>query len=192
MESGSNIEVKSVESKKKRRNSALKDSISNRKIAAMVPSSHFWGSKTGDTTKSDSINMEKEFLVKKTSFDYGENSALADRDLEQTLKSLKIQTKRALGKSLRKIDFLGDNSNDIFLDKPVVLSHFLKNLVNVSVRKSYALDISLDNVIRNSAQKKLMVVRKLFLEINGFGGVSTSSKFAGIIKALFTSESSLA
>ncbi|KAG9286475.1 hypothetical protein G9A89_014641 [Geosiphon pyriformis] len=43
-----------------------------------------------------------------------------------------------------------------------------------------------------SSQKKLVIVRRLFSKVNGFGEVSTPSKFSGIICASFTSEASLA
>ncbi|KAG9306541.1 hypothetical protein G9A89_004738 [Geosiphon pyriformis] len=192
MEPGFNIGVKFAESRKKKRGGTLENNIGNRKFAvAKMSSGRLWGSETDDTTESDSVNMEEEFLVEETSFDYGEDSILIGRDLEQTPKSSKIQTKRALGKPLEKIDFLDNDSDDIFLDKPVILSLYLKNLVNVSVRKSFALNISLDNVVGKFAQKKLMVIRKLFSKINGFGGAFIPSKFAKIIRATFTSELSL-
>ncbi|KAG9300565.1 hypothetical protein G9A89_000435, partial [Geosiphon pyriformis] len=117
--------------------------------------------------------------------------AFAKEDLEQMSKSSKILTKRMLKKLLRKINFLGNNIDNILSDKSVVLLSLLKNLVNVSVKKSFALDISLDNVVGKSAQKKLVIVRKLFSKINDFEEASTSSKFAGIIRATFTSELSL-
>ncbi|KAG9300320.1 hypothetical protein G9A89_011393 [Geosiphon pyriformis] len=185
MESGFNIGVKSAESRKKRKGGALEDNIDNRKFAAAK------GFETGDTTESDNVDIEEEFLVEKTSFDYGKSGILAGGDLEQTPKSLKILTKRVLSKPLGKIDFLSNNNDDILLDKSVVLPSSLKNLVNVSVKKSFTLDISLNNVIGKSAQKKLMVIRKLFSKINGFGGASTLLKFAGIIRVTFTSELSL-
>ncbi|KAG9302712.1 hypothetical protein G9A89_005186 [Geosiphon pyriformis] len=157
---GFNVGVKSNESRKKKRSGFLEDNISNRKIAtAKMSSGHSWGSETGDTTESDSVDMEEEFLVEETSFDYGEGGATAGRNLKQTPKSSKIQTKRVLGKPLGKIDFLSNNdNNNILLNKPV---------------------------------KKLVVVRKLFSKINGFGRVFTPSKFAGIIRATFTSKLSL-
>ncbi|KAG9286220.1 hypothetical protein G9A89_014206 [Geosiphon pyriformis] len=96
VEPGFNIGVKSNKSRKKK------------------------SSKTGDTTESDSVNIKEEFLVKETSFDYGEDGATVDGDLKQTPKSSKIQTKRMLGKPLGKINFLSDNDNDnILLNKSV-------------------------------------------------------------------------
>ncbi|KAG9300604.1 hypothetical protein G9A89_005204 [Geosiphon pyriformis] len=157
----------------------------------MVLSGCFWSSETDNTTKSDSIDMKEKFLVEETSFNYEKNGALTSEDSEQTPKSSKIQTKKALSKPLGKINFLDDNGDDILLDKSVVLPFPLKNLVNVSVRKSFALNIGLNKVAGKFSQEKYTVVRKLFSEINGFGRVSTPSKFAGIIKVIFTFESNL-
>ncbi|KAG9297239.1 hypothetical protein G9A89_015490 [Geosiphon pyriformis] len=164
-----------VLSKKKRRGGVLED-----------------GSKTGDTTESKSVNMEEECLVEKTSFDYGKSGALAGGDHDQTLTGSKVKTKKALGKSLGKIDFSKSSDDDSVLsDAPFKLPPPMKNLVNVPVRKSFALDISLDKVASKFSQEKLVVVRKLFSGINGFGRASTPSKFSEIIKVTFTSESSL-
>ncbi|KAG9295837.1 hypothetical protein G9A89_009066 [Geosiphon pyriformis] len=152
----------------------------------------FWESEARDTTKFDNIDIEEKFLVEETSVDYGERDFLEEKNNNQTPKKPKIVTKQALGKLLDKINFLGSNDNNILLDGPVVFPPLLKNLVNISVRKSFALDINLDNVVGKSTQEKLVVVRKLFSKINGFGGASTPSKFAGIIRVLFTSNLSLA
>ncbi|KAG9294112.1 hypothetical protein G9A89_021471 [Geosiphon pyriformis] len=183
---------------------SLENSLSNKVVGGS------WGFETGDTTEFDSVNIEKKFLVKKTSVDYGEKNFLEGKDNNQTLlptlttfkkrdqKSLittskgpKIVTKQALGKPLGKINFLGSDDDDILLDGPVVFLLPLKNLVNISVRKSFALNISLDNVVGKFTQEKLVVVRKLFSKINGFGGASILSKFAGIIRVSFTSDLSL-
>ncbi|KAG9305081.1 hypothetical protein G9A89_007721 [Geosiphon pyriformis] len=136
--------------------------------------------------------MEEECLVEETSFNYGKDNALAEGDHNQTPTGSKVKTKKALGKPLRKIDFSSSSNDDnAFLDTPLVLSLPVKNLVNISVQKSFALDIGLDKVVRKSFYKKLQVVRKLFSRINGFGGASTLSKFAGIVKVMFISELSL-
>ncbi|KAG9298546.1 hypothetical protein G9A89_018905 [Geosiphon pyriformis] len=180
-----NIGVKSAESRKKRKDGVLKDNIGNRKFATAK------SSETSNTTKSNSMDMEKECLVEETSFDHGDVKALTGENSKQISKSSRIYTKNALGKPLRKINFLDNNIDDIFLDKSVVFSLPLKNLVNVSVRKSFTLDINLDNIVEKFVQEKLVVVRKLFSKINSFGKASTPSKFAGIIRAMFTSELSL-
>ncbi|KAG9287616.1 hypothetical protein G9A89_019677 [Geosiphon pyriformis] len=150
------------------------------------------GGSASDTTESENVNIEEECLVKETSFDYSKGGALAERDHDQTPMGIKVKTKKALGKPLGKIDFsLNNDDDDVFLDTPLALPTPVKKLVAISVHKSFALDIGLDKITGKSSQKKLVVVRKLFLRINSFGGVSTPSKFAGIIWATFTSESSL-
>ncbi|KAG9299741.1 hypothetical protein G9A89_013101 [Geosiphon pyriformis] len=187
--SGSEDGFKAVLSRKKRRGSVLEDNAGAEEGSTKVQSSCSWGSETSDTTESDSIDMEEECLVEETSFNYGESGALVGGDLDQTLKNLRLTTRKALRKPLEKINFLDDNNNDdVFLDAPLVLPSPLKNLVNVSVRKSFALDLDLKAVEGNLAQEKLKKIRSLFSGINGFGGASTSSKFSGIIRATFTSE----
>ncbi|KAG9297796.1 hypothetical protein G9A89_000101 [Geosiphon pyriformis] len=70
--SGSVGGFKTVLSRKKRRSSVLKDNAGAKEGSAKVQSGHSWGSETGYTTESDSVDMEKECLVEETSFDYGE------------------------------------------------------------------------------------------------------------------------
>ncbi|KAG9293049.1 hypothetical protein G9A89_016411 [Geosiphon pyriformis] len=187
--SGFESGFKTVLSRKKRKNSVFEDNAGAEESSAKVQSGCSWGSETGDTTESNSVDMEEECLVEETSFDYGESGALIGGDLDQTPKGSRMTTRKALGKPLGKIDFLDDDdNNDILLDAPLVLLLPLKNLVNVFVRKSFALDLDLKAVERNLAQEKLKKIRSLFSGINGFGGASTPSKFSGIIKATFTSE----
>ncbi|KAG9296357.1 hypothetical protein G9A89_014949 [Geosiphon pyriformis] len=185
--SGSVGGFKAVLLRKKRRGGVFEDNTGAKKGSAKVQNGHSWSSETGDTTESDSVDIEKECLVEKTSFDYGEDGALVGGDLDQTLKDSKV-----LGKPLGKINFLDGNDNDdVFLDASLVLFPPLKNLVNVSVRKLFALDLDLKAVERNSAQEKLKKIRSLFSGINSFGGASIPSKFSEIIRATFTFELSL-
>ncbi|KAG9296991.1 hypothetical protein G9A89_008577 [Geosiphon pyriformis] len=159
--------------------------VGGRGVSTEVPNGCLWSSETGDTTKSESINMEEKCLIEETSFDYGKSSTITGGDHDQMPKGPGVKTKKALGKPLRKINFSNlDIDDDVLLNVPLKLPSPLKNLVSVSVRKSFALDIGLNKV--------LMVIRRLFSKVNSFGGVSTSSKFSGIICAFFTSEASLA
>ncbi|KAG9284983.1 hypothetical protein G9A89_009793 [Geosiphon pyriformis] len=190
--SGSESGFKAVASKKKRKRSALAEGVDNGEVAAGVPGVCSWGSETGNTTESESVNMEEECLVEKTSFDYDEGGALAGGNYDWMPMSSKVRTKKTLGKPLGKIDFSKDGSDDgVLSDAPLELPPSMKNLVNIPVRKSFALNIGLDKVAGKSSQEKLVVVRKLFSGINGFGGASTPSKFSGIIRVTFTSESGL-
>ncbi|KAG9303790.1 hypothetical protein G9A89_018687 [Geosiphon pyriformis] len=137
--------------------------------------------------------MKEECWVKKLSFNYGKDGVHTGEDPDQIPKSLQIKTKKTLGKPLGKIDFLIiNNNNDILLDALLKLPFSLKNLINVFVWKFFALNIGLNKVSGKFSQEKLVIVRKLFSKVNGFGGVSILSKFVGIIHATFTSESNLA
>ncbi|KAG9304362.1 hypothetical protein G9A89_019924 [Geosiphon pyriformis] len=67
----------------------------------------------------------------------------------------------------------------------------VKERLCFELTKFFTLDIGLLAVLRSTLCDKLKGVRKLFYKIDGFGGVLTPSKFLGIIRASFMSESSL-
>ncbi|KAG9288969.1 hypothetical protein G9A89_015518 [Geosiphon pyriformis] len=69
----------------------------------------------------------------------------------------------------------------IFLKKKWIDSKIIKIPVEVSVRKSFVLNINLLVVDGKSATAKTQFIRKLFSTINGFGEATTPSKFEGII-----------
>ncbi|KAG9286349.1 hypothetical protein G9A89_014515 [Geosiphon pyriformis] len=141
-----------IASRKKRKRGVLKDSIAYEVVLCKKVVGSSWGSKAGNTTKSDSVNIKEECIIEKTSIDYGERNVFNKTDFNQTPKGLRLVTKKALDILLRKINFLDDvDNNDIFLDVFVVLFSLLKNLVNVSVRKLFALDIGLDKVVKKSS-----------------------------------------
>ncbi|KAG9290415.1 hypothetical protein G9A89_007146 [Geosiphon pyriformis] len=176
---GSGGGFRPVLSRKKRKGVTLKESVGGKRTTTKVPSGCSWSSKTGNTTESKSIDMKKECLVKKTSFDYNESSTIANKNYDQMPKRLGVKTKKALAKPLGKINFSNfDVDDDVLLDASLELPPLLKNLVSVSVRKSFALDISLDNVVEKSAQDKLVVIKKLFSKIN-----ATFTSELGLIKA---------
>ncbi|KAG9289190.1 hypothetical protein G9A89_022499 [Geosiphon pyriformis] len=165
---------KNIASRKKRKDGVLKDGAAQKMVVSNKVVGGSWGSEAGDTTESDSVDMEEKFLIEETSVDYGKGDLLEGKDVNQTPKGPKIVIKQALGKPLGKINFLGDNNDgDVLSGGHLELPPSLRNLVNVPVCKSFALDIGLE---------KMTVL----------GGASTPSKFAGIIRATFTSESSLA
>ncbi|KAG9292044.1 hypothetical protein G9A89_017944 [Geosiphon pyriformis] len=167
---------KPVLSKKKRKNITLKKSVDSREVLTK-------SFETGDTTKSENIDMEKECLVEETSFNYSKSGTIANKDHDQMPKEPGVKTKKVLDKSLRKINFSSyNNDDDVLSDVFLKLLPSLKNLVTVSVRKSFALNIGLNKIIGKFSQEKLIV----------FWETSTPSKFSGIICAFFTFESSLA
>ncbi|KAG9304068.1 hypothetical protein G9A89_005978 [Geosiphon pyriformis] len=77
------------------------------------------------------------------------------------------------------------------LDKIWINLKIIKISVEVSVKKSFALDINLLAVKGKLAMQKTQFIRKIFSKINGFGRATTLSKFEEIIRSTFTSEESM-
>ncbi|KAG9289673.1 hypothetical protein G9A89_014408 [Geosiphon pyriformis] len=151
-DSGSNKSFRPVSSRKKRKSGALEKGVEDKKKSTKMPSGYSWSSETGDTTEFDSIDIEKEYLVEETSFDYSKNSVFVNENLNQMLKEPNIKTKKTLGKPLGKINFSScDNNNDVLSNALLELSSLLINLVNISVRKSFILDIELNKVVDKTA-----------------------------------------
>ncbi|KAG9292907.1 hypothetical protein G9A89_016269 [Geosiphon pyriformis] len=67
----------------------------------------------------------------------------------------------------------------------------IKTQVEVTMKKSFTLDINLLPIEKKSATAKTQIIRKLFSGINGFGRATTPSKFEGIIRSTFMSEESM-
>ncbi|KAG9299134.1 hypothetical protein G9A89_020447 [Geosiphon pyriformis] len=86
-----------------------------------------------------------------------------------------INTGAIFGSLLGFPNFVMDNDKDI----------------EVSVKKSFALDINLSAIKGNSTMVKTQLIRKFFSLVNGFGGATTPSKFKEIIRFTFTSEKSM-
>ncbi|KAG9292463.1 hypothetical protein G9A89_002947 [Geosiphon pyriformis] len=107
---GSDSGFKAVVLRKKRKGDVLEESIDNSGVAAEAPGACSWGFETGDTTESESIDIEEECLIEKTSVNYGESSTFMEEDPNQTPKSLHIKTKKVLKKPLNffalDIDFV--------------------------------------------------------------------------------------
>ncbi|KAG9287374.1 hypothetical protein G9A89_023746 [Geosiphon pyriformis] len=79
----------------------------------------------------------------------------------------------------------------VSLESPFCLVASIKKKLCFELTKSFALNIGLLAIPRSTLHDKLKDVRKLFYKIDGFGGVSTLSKFLGIVKVSFISDSSL-
>ncbi|KAG9295443.1 hypothetical protein G9A89_013472 [Geosiphon pyriformis] len=154
---GSESGFKTIASRKKRKSSVLAKSVDNSKVADKALGNCSWDSEAGNTTESESIDMEEECLVEETSVDYGENSAFAEEDPDQMPKSLRVKTKKVLGKPLSMIDYGTVNIDDDVLDGFFLLPPLLpiKLFIQVPVCKSFALDIDLMAVAEKSSQEKL-------------------------------------
>ncbi|KAG9286845.1 hypothetical protein G9A89_012395 [Geosiphon pyriformis] len=136
--SGSNNGFRPVLSRKKRRGGILKNGSGGEKVGSKVQNSCLWSSETGDTTESNSINIEKKCLIEETSFNYGKDSALTGSDLNQMLTDSKVKTKKALSKPLGKINFLlGGNDNNVLLNSPVLFSR-INGFGEVSILSKFA------------------------------------------------------
>ncbi|KAG9299044.1 hypothetical protein G9A89_020357 [Geosiphon pyriformis] len=193
--SGAGGGFRPVLSRKKRKSGVLAKSVLVEGGVVKTTGNLSHHSETGNTIESESVNIEEECLIEKTSIDYGERNVFEGGDSNQTLKSsdIKIKTKKVLGTPLSKINFEDGFDDGDFLDKSALLSPplLLKPSVYVSVHKSFALDIDLVAVAEKFSQEKVNFVRKIFSGVNGFGGASTSSKFGGIILASFTSKQAM-
>ncbi|KAG9306369.1 hypothetical protein G9A89_018252 [Geosiphon pyriformis] len=181
--SGSECDFKMVELRKKRKRGVLAESIDNKGVAAEASGARLWGSETSDTTESESIDMEEECLVEETSIDYDESDAFMEENPNQMPKNMHVKTKKVLWKPLSVIDYGTVNTDDDMLDDSFFFLPLLsiKLTIQVFVCKSFALDINLVAIAGKSFQEKLSFIRKIFSSVNGFGGASTPSKFAGII-----------
>ncbi|KAG9288011.1 hypothetical protein G9A89_017606 [Geosiphon pyriformis] len=81
--------------------------------------------------------------------------------------------------------------NKVSLKKIWIDPKIIKTPVEVSIKKSFALDVNLLAVEGKSIMLKTQFIRKIFSKINGFRGTTTPSKFEGIIRSMFTSEKSM-
>ncbi|KAG9287467.1 hypothetical protein G9A89_023839 [Geosiphon pyriformis] len=115
-----------------------------------------------------------------------------------TPKAKRVDTGMMFGSPLGSPDFTMDDNEivlplriSISLEKKWIDPKIVKNQVEMFVKKFFVLDINLSAVENKSAMAKTQVIRKLFSKINGFGGATTSSKFEGIIKSMFTSLESM-
>ncbi|KAG9292811.1 hypothetical protein G9A89_006372 [Geosiphon pyriformis] len=90
------------------------------------------------------------------------------------------------GDVLELLSYMFNRSNQLL----PVASHDWEIRSFISV-KFFALDIELSAVPEKTVSDKLICVKKIFYQVDGFGGASTPSKFPGIIRSSFTSEKSL-
>ncbi|KAG9286471.1 hypothetical protein G9A89_014637 [Geosiphon pyriformis] len=71
---------KDVASRKKRKDGVLEDSAASELVLSEKAVGGSWESEASNTTESDSINMEKECLVEKTSVDYSKKNLFVESD----------------------------------------------------------------------------------------------------------------
>ncbi|KAG9303920.1 hypothetical protein G9A89_005830 [Geosiphon pyriformis] len=115
-----------------------------------------------------------------------------------TSKAKHIDIGAIFGFSLGSSDFTMNDDKivllfclSISLKKKWIDSKIIKTPVEVSVKKSFALDIDISAVENKSVTAKTQLVRKFFSTINSFGGATTPSKFERIIRSIFILEESM-
>ncbi|KAG9306520.1 hypothetical protein G9A89_004717 [Geosiphon pyriformis] len=138
----------------------------------------FWGSKVGSIANSVSdlsdIKNMANTVAKKTS--YTELGKVDNMD-DTTPRKTHIRT-YILGNPLKPNQ-----------SPPLELCALEMQCFNLM--KSFVLDIELFAMPGKLVSDKLISLKKIFYQVNGFGGAFTPLKFSGIIKSSFTSESSL-
>ncbi|KAG9290652.1 hypothetical protein G9A89_011615 [Geosiphon pyriformis] len=163
-------------SRKKCKGGLLEESVKVVGISASGTSGGTAESVSRNTIESESVDIKKEYLVEKTSFQHKNREESGGNNTEIMPKSPKrVVIKCVFGKPLGTINFGMENDDD-------------NNILN---GKSFALNIDFMVVAGKSSQEKLAYVRKIFSKVNGFGGAFTLSKFGEIIQASFTSEKAL-
>ncbi|KAG9303572.1 hypothetical protein G9A89_018468 [Geosiphon pyriformis] len=163
-----------------------------------------WGSEVENESNnisevSDLEDMEN-LVAEETSFI--DSNASGNDDLMDDVTPRKTRTRTyVLGRPPKQPSFNLENDDNSVLELPprtFVGSNQLPPPKSCGLEcrrfepvKSFALDVELSAVPGKSNSDKLFKVKKIFYKIDGFGGASTSSKFPGVIRSTFTSESSL-
>ncbi|KAG9301354.1 hypothetical protein G9A89_018026 [Geosiphon pyriformis] len=163
-----------------------------------------WGSEMDSEESSigrtsDVENM-KNTIVEETSY-IDSNTSGNDKLMgNTTLKGLRTRT-YVFEHLSKQPSFVDVGGADDILELPPRTFNGSNQLLPVASRdreiwsfisvKSFALDIELSAVPGKTVSDKLICVKKIFYQVDGFGGASTLSKFPGIIRSSFTSEKSL-
>ncbi|KAG9299008.1 hypothetical protein G9A89_020321 [Geosiphon pyriformis] len=161
----------------------------------------FWDSEIGSVASSvsgfsDVENMANTVAEKTSYAESGEDDGIDENMPRKTCTLtyvLGISSKRLL------FDCMSDDDNALELppskfDGANQVPHIRSRAPekrNFEPIKSFALDIEVLVVPGKTNVDKLMAVKKIFYQINRFGGALTPSKFPGIIRSSFTSEKSL-
>ncbi|KAG9307237.1 hypothetical protein G9A89_017065 [Geosiphon pyriformis] len=98
-----------------------------------------------------------------------------------TSKAKRVNFSMVFGSSLDSPNYKMEKEVELLPSPLSIDSKIVKTPVEVSVRKSFALDINLSAVESKSATAKTQFIRKIFSSVNGFGRATTLLKFEGII-----------
>ncbi|KAG9286010.1 hypothetical protein G9A89_022686 [Geosiphon pyriformis] len=161
----------------------------------------FWGGKVKSSiSKISNVENMKKTITEKTSY-LNLNASKTDKMIDDTM-SKKTQTRVFIVDCLPKTSLFDNRSNNnkilVLLSSKfkelkqllLVRSH-ISNRYNFNSVKFFALNSNLSAVLSKFSSNKLMAVKRIFYYIDSFGRAFTLSKFSGIIKSSFISESSL-
>ncbi|KAG9287337.1 hypothetical protein G9A89_023708 [Geosiphon pyriformis] len=164
-----------------------------------------WSSKVNSEVSSISgisdLKNIKDMIVEKTSYANSNALEVDDKMNDATPKKTCTRT-YVLGSKPSKISFnnLSDGDNNVLIllvSKFSGAKHLLAAELHVldkcdfRAAKFFMLNVELSAVPGKTNSNKLMAIKKIFYQINGFGGALTPLKFPGIIRSFFTFELSL-
>ncbi|KAG9292328.1 hypothetical protein G9A89_000467, partial [Geosiphon pyriformis] len=161
-----------------------------------------WGSKVENDESSVSVVLDVEnmanTIAKETSYaESGDNDEMNETTPRKTQTCTYVLDKPPKAPTF---DSISDDKNALSLPSPKmfngsnqmpsVKSRVMKKRSFKPV-KSFTLDIEVSAVPEKTNIDKLMAIKKIFYQIDGFGGASTPSKFSGVIRSIFIFELSL-
>ncbi|KAG9299974.1 hypothetical protein G9A89_009702 [Geosiphon pyriformis] len=163
-----------------------------------------WGSEMENKTNSVDSLLDlkniKNIVIEKTSYADLDTSMIDDMEDDTTFRKTCICT-YMLGQSLKAslFDVLSDNDNMMALPSSKFTGfkklHSVESCASgkhiFDPVKLFALDIRISVLSDKTIGNKLIAVKKIFYQVNSFGGASAPSKLLDIIKSSFTSELSL-
>ncbi|KAG9294664.1 hypothetical protein G9A89_008143 [Geosiphon pyriformis] len=163
-----------------------------------------WGSemdsKKNSVSEVSNIKTIKNTITEETSY-INSNTSKTDNMVDNATSRLTHTRTYILEKLPKGLLFGVLNDNDANLVFPVpkfvgskkllLIDLHVKNVWNFDSRKSFALDVELSAIPGKTSDNKLLHFKKIFYQIDGFGGAFTLLKFPGIIRLSFTLESSL-
>ncbi|KAG9307326.1 hypothetical protein G9A89_017154 [Geosiphon pyriformis] len=163
-----------------------------------------WGSKVdsekaGVSKVSDVKNLEST-IAKETN--YMDPNTFETDKMEDDMTPRKTQTRTLIleqpPKAISFTDMSDDDTKLVLPGAKFARSNWLSSVILCVLEhcvfepvKLFVLDVELSNVSGKTNSDKLILIKKIFYRIDGFGEALTSLKFPGIIWSTFTSGSSL-
>ncbi|KAG9300359.1 hypothetical protein G9A89_009983 [Geosiphon pyriformis] len=166
-----------------------------------IKSGVFWRSKIGSVAGSISNLSDVETMANTVTKETNYVESNEDNNMNETTLGKTYTRMYVLGNLLKQLFFECMSDNNVVLklpshvdirsnQVPPLISHVLETWC-FNLTKFFALNIKFSAVPDKLVSNKLISIKKIFYQVDDFGGVSTPSKFSGIIISSFTSEFSL-